>query len=71
MEAMENKTLPWWEKQTLSLKEASAYFGISYKCMRRLCKEHRDENFILWRGNRAMIKRAMFQKFLEEELTVI
>ena len=33
---MENKKLelPWWQKYTLSLEEASEYFGIGYKKLR-------------------------------------
>ena len=63
--------LPWWQKYTLTLEEASEYFGISYKKLRVFCREHRDADFILWNGNRARIKRAMFEKYLDNYMTVL
>lgn len=70
---MENKKLelPWWQKYTLSLEEASEYFGIGYKKLRLFCKEHDDEEFILWNGNRALIKRTLFEKYLDTRVSVI
>ena len=69
---MENKKLelPWWQKYTLSLEEASEYFGIGYKKLRLFCKEHADEEFILWNGNRALIKRTLFEKYLDTRVSV-
>ena len=70
---MENKKLelPWWQKYALSLEEASEYFGIGYKKLRLFCKEHADEEFILWNGNRALIKRTLFEKYLDTRVSVI
>lgn len=48
--------LPWWQKYTLTLEEAAEYFGLSYKKLRIFCKEHADEDFLIWNGNRALIK---------------
>lgn len=31
MHTSEKQSLPWWQKYTLTLEEASEYFGISYK----------------------------------------
>ena len=53
-----NQRLPWWQKYTLTLEEAAQYFGVSYKKLRLFCREHADEDFILWNGNRALLKRA-------------
>ena len=70
---MDNKKLelPWWQKYALSLEEASEYFGIGYKKLRLFCKEHADEEFILWNGNRALIKRTLFEKYLDTRVSVI
>lgn len=32
MNGSERRELPWWQKYTLTLNEASEYFGIGYKC---------------------------------------
>ena len=63
--------LPWWEKYTLTLEEASDYFGIGYKKLRVFANEHADSDFILWNGNRALIKREQFEKYLDTQLNVI
>ena len=64
-------SLPWWHKYTLTLDEAAEYFGISYKKLRIFCKQHADEDFILWNGNRALIKREQFAKYLDTNMSVI
>lgn len=47
MNLAEKQSLPWWQKYTLTLEEASEYFGISYKKLRLFCKAHADEEFLL------------------------
>lgn len=69
---MDEKTaLPWWQKYTLTLEEASQYFGISYKKLRLFCKSHADEDFLIWNGNRALIKRTQFEKYIDNNISVI
>ena len=55
MNGIEKRELPWWQKYTLTLNEASEYFGIGYKKLKMFVQEHSDEDFILWNGNRALI----------------
>ena len=57
MNGIEKGELPWWQKYTLTLNEASEYFGIGYKKLKMFVQEHSDEDFVLWNGNRALIKR--------------
>ncbi len=71
MNTSEKGKLPWWEKYTLTLNEASEYFGIGYKKLRQFISEHSDEKFVLWNGNRAQIKRLQFEKYLDDEMNVI
>ena len=63
--------IPVWEKYTLSVQEAAAYFGFSDKKIRKIVDEHENENFILWNGTRPRIKRQLFEKFVDEKLTAI
>lgn len=67
----ERQELPWWQKYTLTLEEAAEYFGVSYKKLRIFCKEHADEDFILWNGNRALIKKQMFERYVDTKMSVI
>lgn len=71
MNISEKQKLPWWQKYTLTLNEASEYFGIGYKKLRQFVSEHPDANFILWNGNRAQFKRVQFEKYLDENMNVI
>ena len=63
--------MPWWNKYTLSVQEAAEYFGFSDKKIRRIVDEHENENFVLWNGNRPRIKRKLFERYIDEKLTVI
>ena len=58
-------TLPVWERYTLSVEEAAAYFRIGENKLRRIISENQDADFILWNGNRAQIKRKKFEKYID------
>ncbi len=63
--------LPWWQKYTLTLNEASEYFGIGYKKLKAFVESHPDEKFVLLNGNRLMIKRELFERYMDERMSVI
>ncbi|MFR3042113.1 MAG: excisionase [Thomasclavelia spiroformis] len=67
---MNNTDVPIWEKYTLTLEEASKYFRIGEKKLRRLVDENLDACWFIMNGNRIQIKRKPFEKFLDT-LTVI
>lgn len=67
----EKRELPWWQKYTLTLNEASEYFGIGYKKLKLFVQEHSDADFVLWNGNRALIKREQFEKYMDSQMNVI
>lgn len=71
MGVSEKQEFPWWQKYTLTLNEASIYFGIGYKKLKQFISEHSDEDFVLWNGNRAQIKRVQFVKYLDNKMNVI
>jgi excisionase family DNA binding protein len=56
--------IPVWEKYTLTLEEAAAYFHIGINKLREITD---DENcaFVLWNGSKRLIKREKFEKYLE------
>ena len=57
--------------ETLTLNEASEYFGIGYKKLKLFVQEHSDADFVLWNGNRALIKREQFEKYMDSQMNVI
>ena len=56
--------IPYWEKYMLTLREAAEYFHIGEKKMRQIVDENIDANFLLASGNRVMIKRKLFEEYL-------
>lgn len=59
------KTIPIWEKYVLTIEEAAQYFHIGENKLRRIISENRDAEFLLWNGNRAQIKRRMFERYID------
>ncbi len=57
-------TVPIWEKFTLTIEEAAAYFRIGENKLRQIVNENRNADFILWNGNRPQIKREKFEVVL-------
>ena len=56
--------VPIWNKANLTIEEAAANFGIGMNNLRELTE---DENckFVLYIGSKRLIKRQMFEKYLE------
>ena len=58
--------IPIWEKYTLSVEEAAAYFRIGEGKLRQLIETNKTAKFLLWNGNRVQIKRELFERFVDE-----
>lgn len=52
------------QKYMLSIREASAYFNIGVKKMRRMAEDNEGE-FSLFMGNRYLICRPKFEEYLQ------
>ncbi len=59
------KEVPIWEKSNLSLEEAAAYSGIGINKLSSLTNE-KDCRFVLLVGNKRLIKRRLFDQFIEQ-----
>ena len=62
--------IPFWERYMLTIREAAEYFHIGEKKMRQIVEEYEGADFIIMNGNRAMIKRKNFEKFLDTATAV-
>ena len=60
-----NVIVPVCEKYTLTIKEAAAYFNVGTKKLRRLAEENTDR-FAGFSGNKYLIIRTKFEKFIDE-----
>lgn len=58
--------IPVWEKYTLSIEEAAEYFRIGENKLRNIINKDKFAEFILWNGNRAQIKRKLFEKHIDK-----
>lgn len=63
------KEVPIWEKSNLTLEEAAAYSGIGKNKLRELSDE-KDCRFVLWNGNKRLIKRKELDKFTAESFSI-
>ena len=61
--------VPIWEKSNLTLEEAAAYSGIGKNKLRELSDE-KDCRFVLWNGNKRLIKRKELDKFTAESFSI-
>ena len=49
-----NTDVPIWEKYTLTIEEASKYFRIGEKKLRKLAEENLDAGWVIVNGNLAL-----------------
>lgn len=57
--------IPVWEKYTLTIDEAAAYFRIGQNKLRAIAAEHPNADYLLWNGSRAQIKRKKFEEYID------
>lgn len=62
---MNNMNVPIWERYTLTIGEASKYFRIGEKKLRRIAEENKGANWVIMNGNRVQIKRKLFEKIVD------
>ena len=63
------EAVPLWERATLSLEEASAYTGIGVNKLRSMSDE-KNCDYLLWVGNKRMLKRKKLDEFLERAYSI-
>lgn len=63
------KEIPIWEKANLTLEEAAAYSSIGTGKLREITND-KNCNFVLWVGNKRLIKKRLFDKFIEQVFSI-
>lgn len=61
--------VPLYEKPFLSIEEATVYTGIGRDKLYELTNPE-DCPFVLWIGNRRMIKRKRFDEYIEKQYSI-
>ena len=63
------KEISIWQKSNLSLEEAAAYSGIGVSKLRDITNDESCK-FVLWVGNKRLIKRRLFDLFIEQAYSI-
>ena len=61
--------VPIYEKSNLTLEEAAAYFNIGVNKLRELSDDDKC-SFVLWVGNKRLIKRKQFEDYLSRTYSI-
>lgn len=61
--------VPIYEKSNLTLEEAAAYFNIGINKLREIT-ESENCPFVLWVGNKRLIKRKRLDEYLEKTYSI-
>ncbi len=68
--ATAEKNIPFWEKYCLTIEETAQYTGIGENRIRDLISDNKFASFILRKGSHVLIKRRLFEKFLDERMDI-
>jgi len=61
--------VPIWHKMTLSIEEAMAYSGIGKTKLYEMTNKE-DCPYIVWVGNKRMIKREIFESYIAKAYSI-
>lgn len=59
------REVPLWERYTLTIEEAAAYFRIGENKLRRLADAVPPPDWVVMNGNRIQIKRKLFERMID------
>ncbi|WP_310603556.1 excisionase [Anaerosporobacter sp.] len=62
--------VPIWEKFALTINEATQYFNLGEKKIRKLAEDYVDYGFVVQNGAKTLIKRMKFEEFMNETNSV-
>ena len=62
--------IPVWCRYTMTIEEAAGYYHIGEGKLRMLIDAHPNEDFYVMNGNRALIKREKFERYLDQATAV-
>ena len=64
------KEIPFFEKYLLTVDEASLYFHIGQKKMYEVVRNHEGAKWMIYNGQRIMIKKDIFAMWLDEQAAI-
>lgn len=61
--------VPIWQKTNLTIDEAAEYTGMGRDKLRAMTSRE-DCPYVLWIGNRRLIKRRLFDEYIEKTYSI-
>ena len=61
--------IPFWEKSSLTIDEASVYSGVGRDKLREMT-DREDCPFVLWIGSKRLIRRKRFDDYLDKAFSI-
>lgn len=62
--------VPLYKKYNLTIKETVEYFNIGEKSVRKVVADNPTADYILMVGNKILIKRKLFEQFIDETSSI-
>ena len=62
--------VPLWKRYTFTIDEAAVFYHIGQAKLRFIVEYDPTADFIIYNGNRVLIKKAQFEKYLDNCTTV-
>ena len=70
MNDTKDKNIPINQKYGLNITEAAQYFGIGETKLRQIIHDNPLSDCFIKNGNKTVIKREKFEKYLDEQLVI-
>lgn len=70
MNDTKDNNLPFNQRYGLNIKEAALYFGIGETKLREMIRANPLNDCFIKNGNKTVIKREKFEKYLDEQLVI-
>ncbi len=67
--AINKQIIPYWEKATMTIEEASDYSGIGRDTLYRLTNQ-KNCSFVLWIGSKRRIKRKKLEEYISGAFSI-
>ena len=66
METENKESVPIWNRYSLTIRQASMYFGIGEKKLRRIINDMEGSGVTFFNGDRLMIRRKALEDLLDQ-----
>ena len=65
-----NPDIPFWKRYAFTIEEAAEFYLIGQAKLRSIVEYEPNADFIIYNGNRVLIKKVQFEKYLDSCTTI-